>query len=267
MSPNQGQVWNLMPGGVGNPLILDIVTDQHERQPGQRPDPQRRPGPDRPGRARPDRQRRRRMPIYGAGSMPPSPPPTARFDGLFVTKDFGQNWTQVRIPTVPDQGYPTSTRPSPPTTSASRLPDHRRSPSSPPGQLRHRPGRRPDQPQRRLPGRHSRRQPDRADPHRHHQHLGCPLPGRLLDRRQRRRGPDLATSARPRSTNSHAVRITDRLRRPSSYLNFIRNPENPFVADATPRRLQLRQLHQQRRRRRRGSRSTWAGPTTTASSR
>ena len=34
--------------------------------------------------------------------------PAGAFDGLFVTKDFGQNWTQVRIPTVPNQGYQTN---------------------------------------------------------------------------------------------------------------------------------------------------------------
>ena len=26
MSPNQGQVWSLMAGNVGNPLIIDVVT-------------------------------------------------------------------------------------------------------------------------------------------------------------------------------------------------------------------------------------------------
>ena len=26
MSPNQGQVWNLMTGNVGNPLIIDTIT-------------------------------------------------------------------------------------------------------------------------------------------------------------------------------------------------------------------------------------------------
>ena len=52
MSPNQGQVWNQMLGGIGNPLIFDDrYRAQPQRQPGQRPDPQRRRGANRAGRA------------------------------------------------------------------------------------------------------------------------------------------------------------------------------------------------------------------------
>ncbi len=31
--------------------------------------------------------------------------PAGALDGIFVTKDFGQNWTEVNIPTEPNQGY------------------------------------------------------------------------------------------------------------------------------------------------------------------
>ena len=31
--------------------------------------------------------------------------PGGALDGIFVTKDFGQNWTEVRIPTEPNEGY------------------------------------------------------------------------------------------------------------------------------------------------------------------
>ena len=34
--------------------------------------------------------------------------PAGALDGIFVTKDFGQNWTEVRIPTEPNQGYLTN---------------------------------------------------------------------------------------------------------------------------------------------------------------
>ena len=44
---------------------------------------------------------------------------TGGYDGLFMTKDFGQNWTQVNIATC--RPPPTiSTRPYPPMTSLSR---------------------------------------------------------------------------------------------------------------------------------------------------
>ena len=41
MSPNQGQVWNLMTGTVGNPLIIDAVTGENVN-PFNRPQSQRR---------------------------------------------------------------------------------------------------------------------------------------------------------------------------------------------------------------------------------
>ena len=31
--------------------------------------------------------------------------PAGALHGIFVTKDFGQNWTEVNIPTEPNQGY------------------------------------------------------------------------------------------------------------------------------------------------------------------
>ena len=105
MSPNQGQVWNQMLGGIGNPLIVDDLiaptptsTRSTARLPTAPRDGSSWPCPPRP--ATPPR-----TPSTQAGSMRSSPPPPARFDGIFVTKDFGQNWTQVSIPTEPNQGY------------------------------------------------------------------------------------------------------------------------------------------------------------------
>ena len=34
--------------------------------------------------------------------------PAGALDGIFVTKDFGQNWTEVNIPTEPNEGYLTN---------------------------------------------------------------------------------------------------------------------------------------------------------------
>ena len=53
ISPNQGQVWNLMAGGIGNPLIVNLHTPDTTVNPADEPDPQRRRGPDRPGQAQP----------------------------------------------------------------------------------------------------------------------------------------------------------------------------------------------------------------------
>ena len=112
MSPNQGQVWNLMAGNVGNPLIIDVI-HQYECESGcRRPLPTVPQGrivfPRQPGPAMPCR-----MPSTRVGSTRPSPTPTGGFVGLFMTKDFGQNWVQVNIATVPpaanfNQAIPTN---------------------------------------------------------------------------------------------------------------------------------------------------------------
>ena len=100
MSPNQGQGWNLMAGGIGNPLIVDAPY-QHERQPGRRARPPTAPRggsswPCPPRPAMPCRTRSTQGWLYAAVATP-----AGGFFGLFVTKDFGQNWIKVRIPTLP----------------------------------------------------------------------------------------------------------------------------------------------------------------------
>ena len=175
MSPNQGQVWNLhdrrhrqsadhrrhstwrnvnpitnpTPNGAGGRIVLAV--------------------PQPTGNAV-------KMPSTRAGSMRRSPPLPATFDGLFVTKDFGQNWTQVCPPppnplSVYQHGH-TDQRHHAGRLTRSTLE---------PGQLYLTPDRRPHQPQYRLPGRLRRRRL-----HQRHglirvdttEHLGCPLPGR-----------------------------------------------------------------------------------------
>ena len=138
ISPNQGQGWNLMAGGIGNPLILDLRTSTNVN-PAARPDPQRRPGPDRPGQARPDRATPCQDQIYAGLALRRGRHPRRRSRAL-LTKDFGQNWTKVRIPTLPqvpgipfNQAIATNDvgQPDYPILGGNR--DFRR-----PGQLRHR---------------------------------------------------------------------------------------------------------------------------------
>ena len=111
MSPNQGQVWNLMSGNVGNPLIVNVDN-------GANVNPQARPSPNGgngrivlsapapTGNALDDA-------IYAGWLYAAVATPTGGYDGLFMTKDFGQNWVQVNIATLPpaanfNQAIPTN---------------------------------------------------------------------------------------------------------------------------------------------------------------
>ena len=108
MSPNQGQVWNQMLGGIGNPLIFD---DRYGPSPNVNPvngpTPNGAEGrialavPNPTGNAAEDA-------VYEGWLYAIVATPAGALDGIFVTKDFGQNWTQVRIPTEPNQGYLTN---------------------------------------------------------------------------------------------------------------------------------------------------------------
>ena len=184
MSPNQGQVWSLMAGGVGNPLIVD--TDHRRRTP-TRPTPARRPTAPRGGSSWPCRPR------------PATPPQDADLRGLALRRRRHAR-RRPRRP-VRDQGL----RPE--------LDQGRASPPLPPvtsGGLAVQPG---DPDQRRQPARLSRSSArpqfpqgnydislavdptnpnvvylggtadgnaDRPDPGRPHRDLGRPLAGRLL---------------------------------------------------------------------------------------
>ena len=108
MSPNQGQVWNQMLGGIGNPLIFD---SRYGPSPNVNPvnglTPTGAEGrislavPNPTGNAAQDA-------VYEGWLYAIVSTPAGALDGIFVTKDFGQNWTQVRIPTEPNQGYLTN---------------------------------------------------------------------------------------------------------------------------------------------------------------
>ena len=101
MSPNQGQVWTLMTGGVGNPADHRSDTSPATNvNPIAGPTPNGAEGrivlavPDATGNAAEDA-------VYEGWLYAAVAATDGSFDGLFMTKDFGENWTQVRIPTVP----------------------------------------------------------------------------------------------------------------------------------------------------------------------
>ena len=101
MSPNQGQLWSVMSGGVGNPLIINTFVGQGANvNPTNGPTPNGAEGrivlavPSATGNAAED-------PIYEGWLYAAVATPNNTFFGLFVTKDFGQNWTEVSIPSLP----------------------------------------------------------------------------------------------------------------------------------------------------------------------
>jgi subtilisin-like proprotein convertase family protein len=108
MSTNQGQSWTLMNGGVGNPLIVDTYDGKNDN-PGNPtgPDTATTPNgaegrivlavPSPTGNALQDE-------IYAGWLYAAVATSTGGFDGLFVTKDFGENWTDIQLPTLPPEG-------------------------------------------------------------------------------------------------------------------------------------------------------------------
>lgn len=115
-TPNQGGVWNLMAGGVGKPLVQDPFDANS-------PPIQVAAPADTPNGAKgrivlakpaltgdPNLDTQYQTWLYAAVSTP-----DGQLNGLFLTKDNGQNWTKVRIathsPEVAD-GYPTEVVPT-----------------------------------------------------------------------------------------------------------------------------------------------------------
>ena len=105
MSPNQGQIWNQLTGDIGNPLIFNDLKPPYPNI-----NPTNGPGPNGPegritlavpastGNAAQDD-------VYEGWVYALVANPGGALDGIFVTKDFGENWTEVNIPTDPNQGY------------------------------------------------------------------------------------------------------------------------------------------------------------------
>jgi len=101
MSPNGGQVWNLMAGGVGNPLIIN--SNAQNVNPASQPSPNGAFGriqlvtPFLTGNPVRDA-------VYEGWLYAVVITPDSHMRGVYLTKDFGRNWTQVRIPTLPPVG-------------------------------------------------------------------------------------------------------------------------------------------------------------------
>ena len=100
ISPNQGQLWTLMAGGVGDPLIQNLNTTTGHFVPIPVNAPASTPNggkgrivivhPDLTGNAVEDLLYENWL--YAAVSTP-----DGHFDGLYMTKDNGQNWVKVRL--------------------------------------------------------------------------------------------------------------------------------------------------------------------------
>ena len=110
MSPNQGNFWSLMSGGEGNPLIVNLFN-------GKNVNPATNPSPNGdegrivlavpafdPNDTAPENA------IYSGWLYAAVSTSTGGFDGLFVTKDFGENWTQVNLATLPALGTLSASR-------------------------------------------------------------------------------------------------------------------------------------------------------------
>ena len=101
MSTNQGQNWNLMAGGIGNPLIVDTIGLKNVN-----------PGPATPNGGEgkivlavpASTNNYASSQIYAGWLYAAVATSTGGFDGLFMTKDFGENWTHVALPSLPPLG-------------------------------------------------------------------------------------------------------------------------------------------------------------------
>jgi subtilisin-like proprotein convertase family protein len=100
LSPNQGQVWNLMAGNVGNPLLINNLT-QRNINPATQPSPNGALGRIQLAAPTPIPNQPDANLIYQGWLYAAVISADGHLSGLYLTKDFGQNWTKVRIPTLP----------------------------------------------------------------------------------------------------------------------------------------------------------------------
>ncbi|WP_168189494.1 Ig-like domain-containing protein [Paludisphaera borealis] len=99
LSPNRGQTWNQMTGGVGNPLIYDLFDNTNVAvAAGQTPNGAH-------GRivlAKPFLTNSAvQNQLYAGWLYAAVSNADGSFFGLYMTKDYGQNWVQVRVATLP----------------------------------------------------------------------------------------------------------------------------------------------------------------------
>ena len=101
MSSNQGQSWALMGGNIGNPLIIDRTTDNNVNP----AFPEPTPNGSNDGKivlVVPAATNNYVESELYAGWLYAAVATTAgTFDGLFITKDFGENWTQIQLNSLP----------------------------------------------------------------------------------------------------------------------------------------------------------------------
>ena len=101
-SPNRGQVWTKMAGGVGNPLIQDGDKDPSTPIPVTAPVDTPNGPKGRIVLAVPQLTGDPKQDIQYQGWLYATVVTTNdHLDGVYLTKDFGRNWTRVRIPTLP----------------------------------------------------------------------------------------------------------------------------------------------------------------------
>ncbi len=100
MSTNQGQSWALMAGNVGNPQIVDLVTGKNVNPAMPEPTPNGAEG--RIVLAVPAATNNYvESELYAGWLYAAVATASGGFDGLFITKDFGQNWTQIQLDSLP----------------------------------------------------------------------------------------------------------------------------------------------------------------------
>ena len=111
LSPNRGQIWNLMAGGVGNPLIVDTLNNRNVGVGNLGASPNGAHG--RIALAKPALTASPvQNQIYSGWLYAAVSDAGGNLFGVFMTKDFGQNWVKIRIPTEPTVGGFTPAMPS-----------------------------------------------------------------------------------------------------------------------------------------------------------
>ena len=236
MSPNQGEIWSLMTGGVGNPLIVNTLTDENVN-PVAGLTPNGPEGnivlsvPQATGLAAED-------PIYEGWLYAAVATPGRRL--LWALRDQGlrRELDRGHHP-LGDAGHPEQRR------HLAELLCHRSRRVLEHGQQRPDHGARPDQSQHRLsgrqldvPGRPANTPRNGVHTHRHDEYLGRPLARPVFEllQRWRRDRPELERPGHDHDPGRHPS-LLHRLHPGRNIItpleNFIRSPQDPFLANAT----------------------------------
>ena len=102
ISPNQGNVWNQLNGGVGKPFLVDGDVAIPPPIPVNNPSSTPNGAKGRISLARPELTGNPLQDLLYQGWLYALvATPGSSFEGLYLTKDFGQNWTKIHLPTLP----------------------------------------------------------------------------------------------------------------------------------------------------------------------